>query len=299
MLNESDQAKTIETRRARICKTREWNVKNMCEWFRIGRIIIYYIHCIIYTYLQLQKNKSWTRVRLGSLEKKNVMCFWPFVSCYYPCCISEYHFDVGSIGPIPFQSLPARLYLQILTGVLVPNMLIFSYKIKNSCFPFLIWNSHKLLNYRWLRWYIPNEGGKNRWFRFSIEMMDYMIHSSSKDHLKLEYLPWLRTKAAVKFTSKVGLCLSIGSLFAGGTKKCYCWCQKCAGVCGTWVILFLARWVNHGVASVLWPISNMIYTSYHYYFCILHAGRKQLHFWIFLELKLPWEGCIINTRHSW
>jgi len=60
----------------------------------------------------------------------------------------------------------------------------------------------------------------------------------------------------VKFTSKVGLCLSIGSLFAGGTYVLPCFfavvidghgkfiqemlplMSEMRGVCGTWVILF-------------------------------------------------------------
>lgn len=279
----------------------------MCEWFRrevwfrIGRIIIYYIQCIIYTYLQLQKNKSWTRVRLGSFKNYFLLCV--FDPLFLAATLVAYQNIILTL--VPSVQYLFKAYLPDSTskysrGCWFQTCWMFSYKIKNSCFPFLIWNSHKLLNYRWLRWYIPNEGGKiddldcplKWWTRF---------HNLSKDHLKLEY-PLAEKKAAVKFTSKVGLCLSIGSLFAGGTYVLPCF--FCGNHWWSWEIhsrnatadvriarclrnlgyFVLARWVNHRVASVLWPISIIIYTSYHYYLCILHAAF----FLIFLEQIALW-----------
>ena len=195
----------------------------MCEWFRrevwfrIGRIIIYYIQCIIYTYLQLQKNKSWTRVRLGSFNFFFVMCFDPL---FLAATLVAYQNIILTL--VPSVQYLFKAYLPDSTskysrGCWFQTCWCFSYKIKNSCFPFLIWNSRKLLNYRWLRWYIPNEGGKiddldcplKWWTRFQ---------NLSKDHLKLESIGW---EKRLQWSSLLRLAFAFPSvLYSPGGPMC-------------------------------------------------------------------------------
>ena len=90
----------------------------------------------------------------------------------FSCLTSLYHFDVGSIGPIPFQSLPARLYLQILTGVLVPNMLNFFLQDKEFMFSISDLKFTQTFELQMTEMIHSQWRGKDRWFRLSIEMMD-------------------------------------------------------------------------------------------------------------------------------
>ncbi len=126
-----------------------------------------------------------------------VICFWPFVSLLPLLHIIWRWFHRSNIC----QALPPNTHRYISRQH--PNEVwlcfhlgwfqtcFFPKEIKKPYFPFLTCYSRKPLNYRWWRWYISNEGGKDRWFRLSVfhDGLDDE-HRPSKD----DVVGWTKTR---------------------------------------------------------------------------------------------------------